>query len=145
MNMNMNMNMNNGTDDYNDDNHMSMTFSNWKNYKLHLLFKGWNIENQTQYIFSWIGIVVFVIGIHYLKYGVKVIENKIKNCCEITPSYSLRFIHSFMYAIYHGMYLFTMLIAMTYNPGFFLAIIVGDFGGDYLFFCNTYAIDSFHH
>jgi len=44
----------------------------------------------------------------------------------------LRLIHAFFTAINYGLSLLLMLVAMTYNPGLFLALVVGYFFGDLL-------------
>jgi hypothetical protein len=46
----------------------------------------------------------------------------------------LRIIHAFMSAVIYGLALLLMLVAMTYNVGLFLALLVGYFLGDLLFF-----------
>ena len=44
----------------------------------------------------------------------------------------LRLIHALFTAINYGLSLLLMLVAMTYNPGLFLALVVGYFFGDLL-------------
>ena len=48
------------------------------------------------------------------------------------PLLFLRLIHALFTAINYGLSLLLMLVAMTYNPGLFLALIVGYFFGDLL-------------
>ena len=47
---------------------MVMTFGSWGDYKLHLIFNSWNIQNRTQYFFTWIFVVLAVVCWHALKH-----------------------------------------------------------------------------
>ena len=55
----------------------------------------------------------------------------------------LRVVHAFIAACIYGLTLLLMLVSMTYNCGLFLALVVGYFLGDLLFFMlglhNSYA------
>ena len=45
----------------------------------------------------------------------------------------LRLLHAFLSAVNYGLALMLMLVAMTYNPSLFVALVVGYGLGDYMF------------
>lgn len=59
--------------------------------------------------------------------------------------YGLRILHALLSGLNYGVALLLMLIAMTYNPGLFLALIFGYAVGDFLFFSKTrYSVYECH-
>jgi hypothetical protein len=143
---------------------MVMTFGKFTDYKLKLLFNEWDIQTVPQYIFTWFFVVFFVIFWFGLKYKTQtMVEDKLRkllitpkvdksdgaeNTCDSTRQpllglmssttlkrvLILRVTHALMSAIIYGLALLLMLVAMTYNIGLFLALLLGYFLGDLLFF-----------
>jgi hypothetical protein len=159
---------------------MVMTFSEWGDYKMQLVFDSWDIQTKTQYFFTWIFIVLAVVGWHGLKYVQStIIEESIRKGAltyksnnlddieyttiknsklnserqkfsssqvlnaesseQLKRLMMLRLIHSFITATSYGVALLLMLVSMTYNRGLFLALIIGYFLGDLLFFRYNHA------
>ena len=159
---------------------MVMTFSEWGDYKMQLIFDSWDIQTKTQYFFTWLFIVLAVVGWHGLKYVQStIIEESIRkgaltyksnnlddieyttiknsklnsekqnfSSSQVVSAESseqlkrlmmLRLIHSFITATSYGVALLLMLVSMTYNRGLFLALIIGYFLGDLLFFRYNHA------
>lgn len=55
---------------------------------------------------------------------------------EASRYFLLRLLHSIMAGVNYGIALLLMLIAMTFNPSLFLALVVGYTIGDFLFFAR---------
>lgn len=49
----------------------------------------------------------------------------------------LRLLHSILSGLNYGVALLLMLVAMTYNPSLFIALMIGYAVGDFLFFART--------
>lgn len=145
---------------------MVMTFGKFTDFKLQLLFSFWDIQTISQYVFSWLFVVICVIFWHGLKYFTQTtIEESLRklmvnskdtgeNVCEteyqlagnrqpllgmmssatLKRIWILRVVHAFMSALIYGLALLLMLVAMTYNIGLFLSLVVGYFLGDLLFY-----------
>lgn len=158
---------------------MVMTFGDWGDYQLQLIFDSWTIKTKTQYFFSWIFIVFAVVCWHGLKYiQSTIIEGSIRkgslnsrsdshddieyttinfklkakkqNSSSVQVLHSnpseqferrwmLRLTHSLISAASYGLALLLMLVSMTYNCGLFLALVIGYFIGDLLFFRYNHA------
>ena len=157
-----------------------MTFGDWGDYQLQLIFDSWVIKTRTQYFFSWTFIVFAVVCWHGLKYvqstiieesirkgalnfqtnshddigyttineSKQVVEKQNSSSLQVLHSKSseqlkrlwiLRFTHSLISAASYGLALLLMLVSMTYNCGLFLALIIGYFIGDLLFFRYNHA------
>lgn len=56
------------------------------------------------------------------------------NFVGLIQSNKWRLLHAFISAIQYGLSLMLMLVAMTYNPSLFVALITGYFVGDFLFY-----------
>lgn len=158
---------------------MVMTFGDWGDYQLQLIFDSWTIKTKTQYFFSWIFIVFAVVCWHGLKYiQSTMIEGSIRkgslnprsdshddveyttirnfkskaekqnsssvqmlhsNPSQFERRWVLRLTHSLISAASYGLALLLMLVSMTYNCGLFLALVIGYFIGDLLFFRYNHA------
>ena len=138
---------------------MVMTFGDWKDYKLKLLFSDWDIKEKWQFALSWIAVMLAVVLYHALKYYEGKLEEHMlqilkNNAAEIeheqnikqilmgatapsakphqTPYFlRLRVMHSLVAGIGYGVALMLMLVAMTYNPSLFVALMVGWVLGDF--------------
>ena len=64
-------------DDISSKNMMVMTFGDWSDYRLKLLFDSWNIEEKWQFLLSWMFVVMAVIFYHFLKYEEGNIQEKL--------------------------------------------------------------------
>ena len=53
---------------------------------------------------------------------------------KTTNSRKLRFIHALLAGVRYALALLLMLVAMTYNPGLFMALILGYIAGDFIFY-----------
>ena len=136
---------------------MQMTFSSLNQYKLTIFFEQWNITEVWQFFLFWTCTCLGAILFHYLKYCIYKIEcsfqterkNGITTYSEIddlesnnrkyrkislVDSFNLRILHSALMASNYFLSLLLMLIAMTYNSMLFIALIIGYFMGDYLFY-----------
>ena len=148
---------------------MVMTFGDFSDYKLKLLFDAWDIEEKWQFALSWCVVVLATILYHYFKYiegtiqlqmfraqkeesvgresdpqvsslliiGSTTISKSGKPAASKTQSsyfLKLRIAHAIIGGLLYGLALMLMLVAMTYNPSLFLALVVGFVIGDYLFF-----------
>eukprot|EP01031_Cornospumella_fuschlensis_P039637 gene39637-48255_t len=136
---------------------MPMTFGQWSDYKLKLLFESWDIKEKWQFALSWFAVVLAVVVYHGLRYCIGEIElwmsdwrrrsygtsssssygtsllkkeEKVLFVSSSNPKANhirLRLLHAFLSALQYGMALMLMLVAMTYNPSLFLALVVGYF------------------
>ena len=61
---------------------------------------------------------------------------------EISRYLVLRVLHSVMAGVNYGIALLLMLIAMTFNPALFLALVVGYTIGDFVFFARMRPLSS---
>jgi hypothetical protein len=150
-------------DDMMDMTDMVMTFGDWDDYKLKLLFEGWDIEEKWQFALSWFAVMFAVIVYHYLKCQEGKLEEHMyatmrndqddsnvntgliinnrgmsvdKSGNKTQSSYfkKLRVAHAVLAGILYALGLMLMLVVMTYNPSLFLAVVVGFIIGDFIFF-----------
>jgi hypothetical protein len=147
---------------------MTMTFTSWTDYQLKVVFDWWDITTKWQFAISWFAILLATIGYQGLKYHVERMDligdcflDK-RNSGEIsmntnlligsTPSKdtggsgsgskNIKFIiyHAIMVAHLYGLSLLLMLVAMTYNPWLFIALVLGYGIGDGIFFSRSQAM-----
>jgi len=164
-----------------------MTFQEWSQYQVKILFDGWDVQTKGQFAASWFAIVVAVIAYHMLKYYIEYFEYYVKSiqvkrdsidskpltaslhhnpvirkdsAQELEPSLTStmvpnnsygaapeyydgsslkvpgRFLvaHALLTGLNYGLSLMLMLVAMTYNPSLFLALVVGWVAGDGIFY-----------
>lgn len=163
---------------------MVMTFGSFSDYRVQILFDGWDVTEKWQFALSWFAVVILTVVYHFSKHGLLVLEkymatiankrlsfdsgygsvqkgeqndsshtlnaslvpNK-KNGKELVP-----LIYYIAHALYtgfnYGYSLLLMLIAMTYNPSLFVALMIGWAIGDFIFYCrmpeNTHKLEDSH-
>ena len=134
-----------------------MSFSSLSSYQTTLLFSSWKITTVWEYMIAWVGVFGAAAMYHRLRLELSVNESKItihklqttnyettplmssssSSSSSKVPSSQLRricIIHSILSALSYAYALILMLIAMTYNTGLFIALIVGYGVGDFLYF-----------
>ena len=145
---------------------MTMTFTPWTDYKLKIVFDSWDVTTKWQFAFSWLAVVLITIGYQALKHYMErldllgdpfvkhgsVDDNLIHDVGKdagaglagITSTgnrraYSPKFIvyHACMVGLMYGLSLFLMLVAMTYNPWLFLALMIGYGVGGSIFYSRA--------
>lgn len=62
-----------------DDMDMVMTFSDFSQYKLKILFDDWDVQTKWQFLLSFIAVVIAGICYHYLRYNVAVLEQRLRD------------------------------------------------------------------
>lgn len=142
---------------------MAMTFGKMSQYKVKILFDDWNIKHQWQYVLSWLFVVLFAFLYHVViklkhtarrkllsplhvvedqktpddqEYGIQGTKLPLVNSCRNKDTkipIACRIILSLISGVVYAWALTLMLIAMTFNPGLFLAIIAGYTLGDFIF------------
>lgn len=142
----MNMNMNIVEDNMN----MYMTFHGWKEYKLKIVFEGWNVTQLYQFILSCIAIILITILYKYIKYVIHNLEkqnsyiykynfNKLDNRnnelvkIKLNKKIKLTCIKTLNY----GLSLMLILFSITYNPYIFSSLILGYGIGDFIFYIEN--------
>ena len=70
--------------------------------------------------------------------GGNLVDKLLENSTTISMSFKLRVAHAFVSAVNYGFALMLMLVAMTYNCSLFLALMVGYFLGDMIFYNRTF-------
>eukprot|EP00049_Salpingoeca_infusionum_P005865 m.98016 g.98016 ORF g.98016 m.98016 type:complete len:149 (+) comp13115_c0_seq7:223-669(+) len=127
---------------------MEMTF--WTGYKgLQILFNSWETDNPTQYAFSCIAAMAFVVFHNFLKWVARRLDayltKKFDDCCatslingtrktnKLTIPWYWEMVRAFLHMIQFTISYFIMLIAMTYNVGIFVSVMAGAFIGYFLF------------
>ena len=71
--------------------------------------------------------------------GVNLVDKLLENSTTISMSFKLRVArHAFVSAVNYGFALMLMLVAMSYNCSLFLALMVGYFLGDMIFYNRTF-------
>jgi len=179
---------------------MVMTFTNWSDYQLKILFDGWDVTTRGQFALSWFAIMGAGVAYHYLRYKVEVLEahqqsrerealrgahttnplmdglmdsskgergvygsaagaagstaeiatstgpvspgGSISLSLSSTTKYYL--LHAATVSLCYGLSLMLMLVAMTYNPALFVALMVGWASGDFLFHRRTMMLRRVH-
>jgi len=148
---------------------MTMTFTPWTDYKLKIVFDSWNVTTKGGFALSWFFVVGLTIAYqalkHYLermdmmgdcfvKHGsmeASLIHNVGKDAgaglagissAVASKAYSPKFLvyHGCLVGLLYGLSLLLMLIAMTYNPWLFLALMIGYGIGDGLFYSRAQAM-----
>jgi hypothetical protein len=143
---------------------MSETFSDWSSYQLQLLFRGWSIDTPWQFTLTWFAILILVACLHLvecastsMKHSMLQIlskRNKLKtseagddssDASEPTRSRPfgwalIKMIFGIISGIRYGLSLMLMLIATSYNPSIFVALVLGFFAGDFL--CCDFHVNS---
>lgn len=120
---------------------MPMTF--WVGYQLQLLWGGWNIETKTQYFFSFLTVVVMaIVRRALLQFALQRSKAPVQGTplspligrkggdAPASPAGSSKLFRVFELTAYHAFavtlaYLL-MLVAMTFNVGMFLVVIIGE-------------------
>ncbi len=70
--------------------------------------------------------------------GGNLVDKLLENSSTMSISFKLRVVHAFVSAVNYGFALMLMLVAMTYNCSLFLALMVGYFLGDMIFYNRTF-------
>jgi hypothetical protein len=159
----MNSNDNMSGMDMDMDMSMVMTFQSWSSYQLQILFDSWNVTTKGQFALSWFAVVISVVAYHGMKYALLKMEKNensavykripnesagatmgidstivggtFKSDSAISHQLSMKFrvYHALLSGLNYGMSLMLMLVAMTYNPWLFVALMIGCAIGDYIF------------
>ncbi len=58
---------------------MVMTFSDFSQYKLKILFDNWDVQTKWQFLLSFIAVIIAGIGYHYLRYSVAILEQRLRD------------------------------------------------------------------
>lgn len=128
---------------------MTSTFREWNSYHVTVLFPWWDVKTHWGYICTWI--IVCMIAMMYqaikaIVYGVEV-KMAAPSCyrrqltwvnaiCQYLPDNNLlflRIVHAITHAVSYFISIILMLISMTFNPGIFVALIIGYWVGDLSF------------
>ena len=147
--------------------YMVMSFKDWDDYEGEILFRTWNPSNRGQFAASWFAIFLSTIFWHFLNSELAKIKREmysskrsnsgsslekgdlgltnnmssglINNAIDINTGTMLilRIKHAVLNGFTYGWALLLMLVAMTYNPSLFLALIFGYMFGDFFFGYNT--------
>ena len=129
---------------------MRSTFGSWSQFQLQLLFETWNITEQWQFALTWFAVVTSVVVYHLLEYALLILQHGMlallsqsqekESDAIVRPNgwLILKMITSFIIACKYGLSLFFMMIAMSFNPSLFLALVIGYLIGGYA--CCEYAI-----
>lgn len=142
---------------------MSSTFSDWGSYQLQLLFRGWDIKTQWEFILTWFAVFLAVMCIHFIecastsmrssmlqiirkRNGQTITHEGDHTALQIKPSGSrpfgwviIKLIYGTITGLRYGLSLMLMLVATSYNPSLFVALVLGFFTGDYL--CCDYHVN----
>ena len=141
-----------------------MTFLPWESYKVQLLFAGWNVSQPWQFALTWFVVMLAAVSLHILdcvslslkrsmitmllQYGA---VEAVDKCGDVTVVFpiekikrpmgwqAVKIVHGLLTGTRYGLSLLLMLVAMTFNPSLFLALVVGYIFGDYL--CCDFHID----
>lgn len=122
---------------------MRSTFGSWSQFQLKLLFETWNITEQWQFALTWFAVVTSVVVYHLLEYALLILQHGMlallsqsqgkEMSAIVRPSgwLLLKMMTGFIIACKYGLSLFFMMIAMTFNPSLFLALVIGYLVGGY--------------
>lgn len=142
---------------------MDMTFTSFSDYQVSILFSSWKCETKWQFALSWFVILLAAIVYHALRYMIYLVEdnmgdasvdsknNESRRLVDSSNGYegdhsssdntmstgkylSIRLFHSLLSGMTYGWALLLMLVAMTYNPSLWLALVIGYSMGDFIFF-----------
>ena len=141
-------------------------FQNWDSYQLRLLFSSYDITETWQFALTWFAVVFTVIIHSTLGYVMISFDDTMISalggfeapcganirrsiCDNFRDSrkrlsrpvgwQSVKLVHALLSGVRYGLSLMQMLIAMTFNPSLFLALIVGRIVGEYM--CCDYHHD----
>ena len=145
--------------------YMVMSFKDWDEYEGEILFRKWNPSNRGEFAASWFAIFLSTIFWHFLKFQLAKIEMEMQSARSNSGSsiekgdmgmsnihtslvndtfdvykgvvLTLRIKHAVLNGLSYGWALLLMLVAMTYNPSLFLALVFGYMFGDFFFAHNT--------
>jgi len=133
---------------------MQMTFGKWSDYRVKVVWDGWDITSKTEFAFSWLMVLVMGVFYHVFRYTLLRVEEDMRKM--VSSSYEgllageksdgmgisvsedasgmlmLRIKHACLSALHYTLALLLMLVAMTYNPSLFLAVCLGYGLGDFL-------------
>lgn len=148
---------------------MSSTFSTWDSYKLQLLFSGWNISERWQFALTWFAVLLAAMSLHILdcllvslrNSMITILKSEAQEISDVPGSnaavavvttdlvvqktkrpigwQAVKIIHGLLSGMKYGLSLLLMLVAMTFNPSLFLALVIGYLVGDYV--CCDFHID----
>ena len=68
---------------------MVMTFSDFSQYKLKILFDDWDVQTKWQFLLSFIAVVIAGICYHYLRYNVAVLEQRLRDAISASIESSI--------------------------------------------------------
>ena len=144
------------------------TFFDWNSSQVQILFTGWETENSWQFALTWFVVVLATMSLHYFecaylsmkssmvqvltKYsaelaeadavGVMVLEEPTGRVARATRPLGwqvTKLCMGLLSGMRYAMTLFLMLIAMTYNPSLFVALVFGYFLGDFV--CSDFHVN----
>ena len=128
------------------------TFKSWSSYQMTLLFESWTITEGWQFALTWFAVVISVVTYHFMEYLRVTLQHGMLTLLSnsqdgeadkiLRPSgwYLLKVTYGCVVACNYALSLMFMLVAMTFNPCLFLALIVGYFIGGYV--CCELSIDE---
>lgn len=131
---------------------MPGTFTSWSTYQLKLLFDSWNITEGWQFALTWFAVVISVVIYHFMEYFRVTLQHAMltllsnlqdEQADKILRPHGwllLKLIYGCVVACNYALSLMFVLIATTFNPSLFLALIVGYLIGGYI--CCELSIDE---
>lgn len=128
------------------DTHMAMPMRMYFHHDTHdlLLFKGWATQTGTVYAATWIGIVFFTVGYHYMQaMRTTLLEPALMQRLAFAHSAlqreGLHMVRAALFTFEAAIGFVIMLVVMTFNIGWCLAILMGIFVGQYMLCRNANA------
>ena len=123
---------------------MVMTFQDWDEYKVTILWDSWEVKEKWQYALSWFAIVLAAAFFHAMRWGNEQVKKQMitdaigtaktgERLSTTQPELKWRVLHALIAGASYGYALMLMLVAMTYNPGLLCALMTGYALGDFVF------------
>ena len=123
-------------------------FLGWKTFHTQLLFDSFIITEPWQFALTWFAVVLTVVAYCCLQHVIQSLDASMENYLRCGGASSadgsvlkferpvgwqtVKFVHAALSALKYGLSLMLMLIAMTFNPSLFLALVVGSLIGEYI-------------
>ena len=135
-------------------------FLGWDSFQTQLLFGSFMITERWQFVLTWFAVLLSVVAFHFLQHVILSLDESMafiikrenresKDIIDYSNSINLsdrsmrkirrpvgwqtvKFVHAVLSAVKYGLSLILMLVAMTFNPSLFLALVIGSAMGEYI-------------